>query len=194
MRSKIPIFILLLLTSYGISSCVIGGNVAPPPASPTPIELPTNFTIGEVTLSSASLDRIISSETVTLPNCEGTSELTVRRSFTQDVERIPQIRPFDTAALDVSVETAVVEVKVKLGIDTAEESPTISETYELEMSSAPGSSVSYTVNWVLVSKAGVLEVIGENDVQFIEFTIPDSLHVEIGEPEQVQCATTEANS
>lgn len=182
--------LLLVICLASISGCSTlqsistGGNPTPPTV--TPAEVPNEYEVGQVVTSSTTIDRVIAVEPVTLPNCNGSSDLTVRRTFTQEVDRVPELMNFDAARFNVSAQTVIGVVNAGIGVDPSEGSP-LTESYELEMSAAPGTSVEYNVQWILSSRTGVIEFNGENDVVYVEFTVPQTLRALTEEPQQFPC-------
>ncbi len=186
------IFLLCISGCSAIQSVNISGKPALPTV--TPPEVSSTYQIGDVTVSSTTIDRVISVEPVTLPNCNGSSDLTVRRSFTQQADRTPTLMDFDSARFSLSINSIIGVINTGLDLDPAESSP-LTETYELEMGAASGTSVQYDVQWVLTSRTGVVEFAGDNDVVYVEFTAPQMLRAITQEPHRYPCAeSTEENT
>lgn len=58
---------------------------------------------------------------------------------------------------------------------------------EVEMSAEPGTTVTYEIEWLEISTAGVIEVKQGNNTYFVEFTVVDSLRANIHQPVQSPC-------
>jgi hypothetical protein len=137
---------------------------------------------------------------VNLPNCEGTSELTVEQSYEFSVERSRTI----TASVDASINAtatitestvpvfdiaAVVYAEANASYNVEDFSQnTITTSQSIIMSAAPGTSTRYSLAWVLTSYqgTGLLEYLNADPIE-ISFVFDDSLRLDVLDSENVGC-------
>ena len=147
-----------------------------------PADAPANIEVGEVVINNAALEKVIAVEPITLPNCNGSSELEISREFTKSTER----NITHHAGAGGSALVGVVQVYLETYASLSENN-TLTESLEVEMRAAPGSTVTYEIEWVEVSISGILEVIQNDTVHFVEFSIPERLRANIRQPIQTPC-------
>jgi Tol biopolymer transport system component len=147
--------------------------------------------IGEIIIQDARVESILGVNSMMLPNCSGSSALDVSKTFTKSIERE---LTFDVSA-DLNAEFNAsfwnsahlrleAELEAKLGLKTKE---TLTEEITVEMHAAPGTTVTYEVEWVEMAVSGLLEVIDGDQIVYVPFSIPDTLHVNIQQPYQEDC-------
>ncbi len=162
------------------------------PAGPSAQVAPTNdIQIGQIVLTGSDLENVLALDSLALPNCQGSSDLEVAHSFEKSAERTLSIQAGLTIGGEASATLwGVVEAKLQaqielqLGYTIGE---TLSESMTITMKAAPGSNVTYEVEWVEVSKTGVVEVTVDGQTYFVEFAVVDQLQVNIHEPVQMAC-------
>ncbi len=150
--------------------------------------------IGEVTSRDADLVKVLSVDHLELPNCDGTGELTITRSFSKSIPQIP----------DFSATTSFANIEVNIPVDQVmsaildhynlqEETTVTSESYDITVTAPPGTKVGYEIQWLLVSKSGVVEITvtdketGNREIKYHEFYIPASLEARVQPPVQEAC-------
>lgn len=153
-----------------------------------PADAPANIEVGEMVINNTALEKVIAVEPITLPNCNGSSELEISREFTKSTERNITHHAGAGASALVGVVQVYLETYASLSENNA-----LTESLEVEMRAAPGSTVTYEIEWVEVSTSGVLEVIQNDTVHFVEFSIPERLRANIRQPIQTPCDTQSAS-
>jgi hypothetical protein len=140
--------------------------------------------IGEIRVLNEKVTDILAIDTVTLPNCNGSSELTVERNFTQEIAKEV------TFKLDVNVslplELLQSGIRTHFGVT---DSQSLTESFNVQMSAAPGTTVIYEVEWTKTSTTGEVDVIQGDTKLPQEFTIVDSLKANLREPTRIPCPT-----
>lgn len=160
-----------------------------------PPVISTEFEVGEIILSGSSIENVIGIDTITLPNCMGSSELSITRTFSKAHQRRTIVLGESEtrlrggarlpAFLTGELEVAISEV---IGSETRE---TLTESLELAMQAAPGTTVTYEIEWVEVATTGVVEIIREDGLEFWEFYISDSIQANLRQPFQTECESGE---
>ncbi|GEM_PF-3147679 len=140
--------------------------------------------LGEIIVTNEELTDIVAVDSIELPNCNGSRDLTITRSLNREITRHVSIRVDAEANFTLPMNIAEAEIKAFYNV---EDNNSISESIDVEMSAAPGTTVTYEVEWVEISKAGVIEVIVGEDRYFQEFTMSDSLEANIRQPTQEPC-------
>ncbi len=162
------------------------------PAGPSAQVAPANdIQIGQIVLTGSDLENVLALDSLTLPNCQGSSELEVAHSFEKSAERTLSLQAGLTIGGEASatlwdvVEAKLqAQIELQLGYTIGE---TLTESMTITMKAAPGSNVTYEVEWVEVSKTGVVEVTVDGQTYFVEFMVVDQLQVNIHEPVQTAC-------
>lgn len=163
---------------------------------------PPQIFVKGYTVTEESVERILSQETVDLPNCGGTSTLTSIPSYVRSIEKtvvlltasqettcktttmqyeIGSSMGFSSALLNLAVSPRVesrVQNELCNLIETGlyvREGETILQSRELVLSASSRTSVSYDIQWVLVSQVGRIELLRGDKTFFVDFSLPDSL-------------------
>ncbi len=198
---KIAVILLILIAIGALTVTVFSrfrndDNDDNGPEETRPTEIPGIFTIGEVVVTNTDLTRLLSTDTQTLPNCNGSSELKIARSISKTTETKLEFETSSSisaeiggriplADLGAAITTAITETVGKT------EGSTLEETTEVTMAAAPGTAVTYNIVWMEVFTAGVVEIIekkGEEENHFFqEFIITSALRAEVQEPERSSC-------
>lgn len=167
----------------GIDYFEVLGQTRPEGAPPAPT---TSVRVGEIIVTNNQLGNIIAVEPVTLPNCNGSSDLTLTRTFSKSSERRVSVSEESSAGVLAGpvFAQAIVQIDKEIG---SEETEVISEAIELAMTAAPGSTVTYEIEWVEMSTAGIVEIVIEDHTEFIEFSVANALRANIREPIQSPC-------
>ncbi|MAS34679.1 MAG: hypothetical protein CL610_11775 [Anaerolineaceae bacterium] len=152
-----------------------------------PADAPGNIQFGDITINNTALEKVIAVDPITLPNCNGSSELVISREFSKSTER--QVSLQGTTGLATSPIGAYAYIEASI---TQADSNILTETLEVEMHAAPGSTVTYEIEWVEISTSGILEIISHDIVQFVEFSVPERLRANIRQPVQTPCDSLEA--
>ena len=149
---------------------------------PTPIVTHEPVQYGEVFYTGGTVTRVIDTQVIDIPNCNGSSEIERVRTFTKTISREVRILTGAEAELEISV--LRVYINGQLGTDETE---TIGDSQQITLRAAPNSSISYTVKFVEESKVGMLEVIQGSRTQYIEFAIPSVINIQQEEPTRITC-------
>ena len=181
---------LIALGILMTTACVPGITVDEPTETP----FPGTIRIGNVITRDTDVIKILASDHVVLPNCEGTGTLTVTRSFAKEIERRPSFS-MTVSAGDVVVDVpAEAVLQAIMGYYHLQEGEVVtSESYDVKMTVPPGTMVTYEIQWVLISKSGVIEITvineetGSEDIVYLEFHIPSSLEARIQPPVRESC-------
>jgi len=153
--------------------------------------------IGEIILTDTRVDEVVDVSTIDLPNCEGTSELTISREFSYETRRSTSQR--SERSFNFSPRLAVRQslfrfstrfnlIRARISNSLAiEESEILTETIEVELKAAPGTSVSYEVQWVEVSNVVLVEFIQGDNRFFEEYLVTSSLKPNVLDPVRNEC-------
>jgi len=142
--------------------------------------------IGEIIVRESTVESVVDVDEFYLPNCAGTEPITIRRGISRAFRR--NINILADANFELNFRIPLVDIESSLrAYFEVDESQTTVTTYEIEVRAAPGSTVTYSVNWVTVSTQGLVEIITPNRTQFIEFQIPNSLQAIPLQPVQTPC-------
>lgn len=140
--------------------------------------------IGEIRVLNEKLTDILAIDTVTLPNCNGSSELTVDRNFTQEIAKEVSFK----LDVNVSLPLDLLQSGIRTHFGVAD-SQSLTESFNVQMSAAPGTTVTYEVEWTKTSTTGEVDVIQGDTKLPQEFTIVDSLKANLREPTRIACPT-----
>ncbi|MBZ0304141.1 MAG: hypothetical protein K8J31_30680 [Anaerolineae bacterium] len=149
---------------------------------PSEAPVPTNIKIGEVIINNTNLEKVIAVEPITLPKCNGSSELVISREFTKSTDR--RLILHAEGEIDASIGIAKAHLEA---FSSLADNHSISESLEVEMRAAPGSTVTYEIDWVEVSTSGILEISENDTIRFVEFSVPEMLRANVRQPIQAPC-------
>ncbi len=188
--------LVVLVIAIGIGVYSRKNDDKKQPTEVPPTEIPGVFSIGEVLITNTDLTRILSSDEQTLPNCNGSSELTIRRSFRKATETKIEYQTSNTIRSEISSRIPFADLGASITSAITDmtgrtEGESIEEAIEVEMAAAPGTAVKYQIVWMEVFTAGVVEIIEkkgeEENHYFQEFVITSTLRAEPSEPERKSC-------
>lgn len=173
-----------LESTSGVDFFAIRGETRPE-GFPTPIPV----TVGEIIIQDQTTDQLIAVDEFKIPNCDGTAPLTLRRERNRTIER--QIRFYTDAQIEAEFGIAVADLHGRVQTQfELENNETVSESTELEMTAAPGTTVIYQIRWLEVSTRGLIEITKGDRTEFVPFAITDSIRPEIQQPIQAPCVET----
>jgi hypothetical protein len=142
--------------------------------------------IGEILIMSKDIKRVVDVNSITLPNCDGSSELGFSRQLNRETKKEIHIQADPSITFSIPLDLIKTTIEAYFGTD---ESESITETITVQMSAAPGTTVTYDIEWIEVSIGGMIELIYGPDSYFQEFSIVSSLEANIREPRQTVCST-----
>ncbi len=174
-----------LEASANIDYFVEAGKERPSDIQPASVQIRT----GEIIISSTDVEKVVSVDTVTLPNCNGSSPISITRTFTKSSERRVVMEAEGSAEIAFGIAKAEIETYSAL-----DDNQSMSESLELQMSAAPGTTVTYEIEWVEISTTGVLEITKGDEISFLEFSVPNALRANIRQPIQIPCIPAESTA
>lgn len=153
-----------------------------------------DITLGEITIVRTDVENVLSVEQVVLPNCNGINDFRMNQTFTKESARTVRFGGEASlqSTLDISANywaasmNLTVEAYLMAYFDY-ERDERIIQSVELEFVAPPGYTLRRDVRWVEVSSTGYIEVIRDRQIYLLEFTIPSTLRVVLGEPEYDTC-------
>jgi len=145
-----------------------------------------NTSIGDIQITNENFEQVIAIDPIFLPNCYGSETLRMNRTLEKNI--VSEIHfDLDTSlsgAIAPEVLTAAIEAKT--GTSEQEE---IRESFQIEISAAPGTQVWYEIEWIEVSISGIVEIIIDGVPHFQEFTETSSIKARMTEKSAVACPT-----
>lgn len=169
-------------------------SILNPPAQPIPSSSESHsaanqdLKFGNITPIETKLERVVDVDTIRLPNCEGSSELSVEKALTKSVSKNISFLEETSLAVSPLFNLASIQAHIakSLNVDTGSE---ISNTTVIEVKAAPGTTVIYEIAWLEVSSQATIEVIADGETYIQPFSISDSLEADIRQPTREACAT-----
>lgn len=157
----------------------------------TTFSTPVPVQIGPVTITSTHLERVLDIDTFNLPNCDGTGIFTIRKQFSKQIERVITLEESSTSGMGLTISAPIgFEIKQEIGKVTGlAEGEMITESLEVEMTAAPGTRVTYELDWIEVSISGTVEIIEGDKSYLVGFNVQSTLQVRPRPPYQTICET-----
>jgi hypothetical protein len=143
-------------------------------------------TLGTVTIEAENIVKVIALDTISLPNCNGSSELTISREYQRSIQQ--NIEYTNSAELSIDTSRFLGDISAHIyDVLHIENISEIRETSTVEVSAAPGTSVTYSVDWIETQQVGTVEVTKGDAVYLVEFTFPSTLKIQVKEPASEVC-------
>lgn len=167
------------------------------------IEASLPLEIGAIHISDRELVSVVDSQEITLPNCLGSEALSLTRTFSRESERYITFGESQEENFGAYLEwdwqlTSSMKLHAEAGARREiaeyygfEEGEVISESTEVRLVAAPGTTVTYTLDWTLVNKVGVIEVTRGDETVFVPFQIAETLELVIHDPYQTECSSND---